>query len=346
MECRTSAGAPKAYGRRFDYVAPMTTHEPERTDPVALCLPNGHLNPVAVGWSRRPIQHCALPGRWGRRKRWDYWCITAEPLVVQFTMANLDLLRLGTVAVFDTVGGDVLEAVVARGPGDLEQPDEVEGGPARFEHGGLRIEAIPAPEGTRLRAEFTAAGKHVLVDAVVAPAEDTLNVVVPWSDTRYQFTSKHVGRSCRGSVTIDGVSRAFEGEAGFDYGRGRWPARTRWNWGAGAGLVDGRKVGLQVGAQWTDGTGMTENGVFLDGRLDKIGDTLRFEPGPEWRIWSPGSDRVDLQFAPARARPMWIPGLARLDLHFGHWRGVVKAHGQSLELDRLFGWTEEMRVVW
>src|SRR5690606_23325261 len=33
----------------------------------------------------------------------------------------------------------------------------------------------------------------------------------------------------------------------LDHGRGRWPYRISWNWGAGSGRSHGRVVGLQVG---------------------------------------------------------------------------------------------------
>jgi len=56
---------------------------------------------------------------------------------------------------------------------------------------------------------------------------ETLNVVIPWSDSLYQFASKHQARPAHGT--------------------------------------------LQVGGKWTVGTGATENGVFVDARLSKIG---------------------------------------------------------------------------
>ena len=50
------------------------THEPELTEPVDLCTPDGAaLNPAARGWSRRPLHRANLDGRWGLNKRWDYW---------------------------------------------------------------------------------------------------------------------------------------------------------------------------------------------------------------------------------------------------------------------------------
>ena len=42
-------------------------------------------------------------------------------------------------------------------------------------------------------------------------------------------------------------------------------------------LPDGRTVGSNLGAGWTDGTGMNENGLCVDGRLTKISEDVKFD---------------------------------------------------------------------
>ena len=37
------------------------------------------------------------------------------------------------------------------------------------------------------------------------------------------------------------------------------------------------EVGLNMGAKWTDGTGMNENGILLNGCLHKIHEDIVFE---------------------------------------------------------------------
>src|SRR5947199_9537931 len=68
--------------------------EPELTEAVELCTSDGRLNRAAVGWSRQPVHRCALPGSWGRRKRWDYWCIATPTHVLSVTYADVDYLGL------------------------------------------------------------------------------------------------------------------------------------------------------------------------------------------------------------------------------------------------------------
>ncbi|MAT95928.1 MAG: hypothetical protein CL608_02075 [Anaerolineaceae bacterium] len=63
--------------------------EHELTIPIDLCLPNGRLNPTAVGWSRHPLHRCNLNGRWPRKKRWNYWAVTTESHLFSATISHL-----------------------------------------------------------------------------------------------------------------------------------------------------------------------------------------------------------------------------------------------------------------
>ncbi len=79
----------------------------------------------------------------------------------------------------------------------------------------------------------------------------------------------------------------------LDVGRGRWPHEIRWNWGGGAGRGGDHVIGLQVGGKWTEGTGFTENGIIVDGRLTKLGRELTWDydwddPMRPWRVDDPG----------------------------------------------------------
>ena len=71
--------------------------ERELTAPVDLCDARGRLNPGARGWARQPMLHANLRGRWGRKKRWDYWAVITDEIVVSFVYANIDYAGLANV---------------------------------------------------------------------------------------------------------------------------------------------------------------------------------------------------------------------------------------------------------
>ena len=141
----------------------------------------------------------------------------------------------------------------------------------------------------------------------------------------------------------------------LDFGRGVWPYRTTWNWGAGAGLVDGRRIGLQLGGKWTDGTGMTENALVVDGRLSKLSEELvwRYDRSDwlrPWQVRTPESDRLDVTFVPIHDKVSRLhAGIASsaVDQCFGTWSGrIVPDDGVAIEVAGLAGWAEEATWRW
>jgi hypothetical protein len=161
-----------------------------------------------------------------------------------------------------------------------------------------------------------------------------------------------------GEVQALGRTLPFDRHESFaclDFGRGLWPYSSFWNWAGGSGRTAGRTIGLNLGAGWTDGTGSTENGLCVDGRLTKIGEDLKFEYDPRdfmkpWTIRTRESDHADLVFRPfyervARSNLLVI----RSEVHqcIGRFSGTVRTEeGERLEVRDLVGWAEEHRARW
>ena len=109
---------------------------------------------------------------------------------------------------------------------------------------------------------------------------ETLNVVIPWNENRFQFTSKQECLPAQGRVRIGDQEtqfRAGEAFACLDFGRGVWKYASSWNWAAFSGRSGDHVIGANMGGKWTDGTGFTENGLVIDGKLIKIGEDLVFD---------------------------------------------------------------------
>lgn len=348
-----------------DYgVKSMATHERELVEPVDLCLADGRrLNPEALGWSRRPLHNANLQGVWGRTKRWDYWAIQSDELVLSVTLADIDYIGLATVEWIvlgsHESGGRSVTAPLAR---RIELPGTVCDGRLGYRDDDLQIDIAYHSETTTIRAKWTEQGLPGSVDVSVAnPAGDeSLNVVIPWSDRRFQFTSKHQGRPATGRADLGGRSFEIGGESGdawgiLDIGRGRWPYRTQWNWGGGTGRsADARRVALQFGAKWTEGTGFTENGVFIDGRLHKIGEELDWQyvwddPMRPWRVRS-NDGTLDVTLTPVHDRHARTNlGVVMNEVHqvFGRWSGTVPDGADStLSIKDALGFAEESRARW
>lgn len=178
-------------------------------------------------------------------------------------------------------------------------------------------------------------------------------LVVPWSPRRFQYTLKDVGRQVSGTLALDGATHTFAPEDSFavlDHGRGKWRYAVRWTWAAGSEPGGARAV--QLGGTWTDGTGQTENGLLVDGRLHKIHEDLTWSyDRADWmRPWRIHGERVDVALVPLHER------VARTQLGvvasetrqcFGTFRGwALDDAGERVVLDGLTGWAEEARQRW
>ncbi|MFF1875720.1 DUF2804 domain-containing protein, partial [Kitasatospora herbaricolor] len=333
-----------------------TIVERELTEQVALCLPNGQLDPDAVGWSRRPLHDTSgIDGStsWGRNKRWEYWAVTTRTHIVSLTVSSLDYAAVHGIMIHDIRSGTTVErGAVAPLSSSATLPARLGAGPARTRTRSLSIDIDELPNGTRLRGR--AAGVAFDITAERPEGHEVLAVVVPWSKKRFQYTVKDVARPATGWLELNGERvelPAGETWAVLDHGRGRWPYRMQWNWGAASGVVDGHVVGLQLGGKWTDGSGSTENGVLVDGTLHKISEELAWDyDESDWLApWRIHGDGVQLTFVPfwdhASSTELIVFG-SRGHQCFGHYSGWVDTETGRIRVDALLGWAEDVRNRW
>ena len=335
----------------------MATDAHEITEPVALQLPSGALNPAAVGWTRTPLHETDRVGRvarrWGRAKRWEYWALLTPTHVVGLTVSSLDYAGLSQVWVLDRATGEEIDAVaVVPFAVGTQLPGTLGRGPASASSRHVHLRFDEQALGTRLRASTD----RVRLDVVAAlpPGRERLGVVVPWDDRTFQYTVKDVGRPARGRLRVDGTTHdvASGSWAVLDHGRGYWPRQLAWNWGFGAGSVGTSEVALQLGGRWTDGTGSTENAVLVDGRLHKLREDLTWSwtPGAWTEPWHVSGASADLTFTPFHDRVSLTDlRVVRSSTHqcFGHWSGwVILDDGSRLSFDGLLGSAEDVEQRW
>ncbi|MGW8483531.1 DUF2804 domain-containing protein [Microbacterium sp. NPDC055903] len=334
--------------------------EREITDPVVLTTASGDLNPAALGWTRRPLHDTSgIPDRrrWGRNKRWEYWNAMTPTHIVAMTVSCIDYLSLNSLWVLDRATGvEIEKTTLSPGAGAATLPASLGDGPATARVAGLTIDVDEQEGGTRLRAQSDRVRVDILAERPAG--HESLGVVVPWRRGRsirhFQYTAKDVARPARGELSVDGVRHPVEEDAWavLDHGRGRWPYRVHWNWAAGSGVAEGRRIGLQLGSKWTDGSGATENALVIDGRLSKISEELVWDytPGDWMRPWRVHGDTADLTFAPfhhRHARTNALVITTRTDQLFGVWTGWVKDDsGAKVLVDGIEGWAEDVLNRW
>lgn len=338
---------------------PSAYPEREISEPLDLCDASGRLNQAARGWARQPLIRANLSGHWPRKKRWNFWNWICPRFVFSVTLADIDYAAFCAVSFTDFETRETTSGTAFTWPQSFAMPAQVER-PVQFRN--RLTEYSNDNNGADIAVRFRGRAKDgtpIAADFCVSKpsGHESLTVVVPWTPTRFQLNCKENTRPCEGTVTIG--SRRYDMDprdchAVQDFGRGMWPYRSFWNWAVCSGVQDGRRVGVNMGAKWTTGTGANENAVCIDGRLYKVMEDLRWEydmrsPMQAWRVRSQHSEAIDLTLHPivAHASNLNLGVLATGGICvFGLWKGTVRVDGTRIPIDGLIGWAEEFAHRW
>ena len=335
--------------------------EKEILQPTLLCDKKGYLNPAAIGYARKPLIQSNLTGHLMRKKKWNYWGIYGDEIFFSATICHLDYAAICFVYFLEYETQRYFEKTITIPLGGrIKMPTQVLE-TIKFTSSEMTIESTYLQNETHLTVtipDFDGDALHADLIISHPPTDESLNVVVPWNRKTFQFTGKHHTLPTSGLVTIGNRSFSFTPEESFavlDYGRGVWPRKATWNWGMASQRVRGRRIGLNLGGKWTDGTGMTENAVFVDGKMTKIHEDVLFDYNKEdfmqpWQVKSKFSRQVSLKFTPFFERITTANvALIKSEVHqlFGYYDGhVLLDHGETLVIRQMLGSIEEHIAKW
>jgi len=336
--------------------------EPEINQPVYLCDSHGNLNNDAIGWSRHPLHTCNLKGHWLRKKRWNYWCVTNKTHLFSITLSDVDYMGLPFIYILDFETGEYAEKTILSPFGKGCELGNLVKDNAIYSGKDMQVSLINYDGKVHIVVNADdVGGKHISADiwVEVPDKHETLNVVIPWSEKRFQFTSKQNTLPTSGMVQWGEKKIEFDSETAFaclDFGRGIWPFSSFWNWSSfSTRLTDGRTLGVNLGAGWTDGTGMNENGICINGHLIKLSEDIIFEYSTQnfmspWYLTTTKTERVDLVFTPFFERVAKTNALiicSEVHQMIGRFNGRIKTDsGEIIEISDSIGWAEDHHARW
>ena len=173
------------------FPAPAVTPERELTAPVSLTLPNGRLNPAAVGFARSPlVDTSGIGGRhgWGRNKRWEYWNVITPAHIVGITVSSIDYAAVHEVWIYDrATGEEVGKAAAVVPPRGVELPGSLAAGLTRARARNLRIDLTPltgAGPDCRRRSPAPPSTSSCSVPTVTTASRSSCRGATPGSSTR------------------------------------------------------------------------------------------------------------------------------------------------------------------
>ncbi|WP_096272021.1 DUF2804 domain-containing protein [Paucisalibacillus globulus] len=335
----------------------------EITSLTKLSLQSGLLNEESIGWARKPYIISNVKGSFLRKKKWNYWCVTTPEVLFSATISHIDYAAVMFVYILDlkTLQFHEKTTLVPLGK-KITMPEGVQES-VSYESKGMTIRFKDSGQVTTITVHcpnFSGDGQSLEADLVLTRPEDyeSLNVVVPWSNKRYQFTSKQPAIPATGRITWRNKQFQLQENDAFgclDFGRGKWNYQSTWNWASASGVVEGKRVGLNFGGQWTDGTGQNENGILVGDKLHKIHEDITWEYDTNnymkpWKLYTKETKRVSLEFTPLFERIATTNVvIIKSSVHqmIGHFNGSITTdQGEKVEIQNMLGWAEDHMARW
>ncbi len=211
------------------------TKEDEIFSHVALCNSNGNLNPAARGFSRQSLQTCNLKRHSLRKKKWNYWCFTNNDYLFSITISNVDYMGMVFAYFLDMKTKEYIELTVSTLFGLGCELNENVPGAISFQKSKMSVDFNDNGKEVFIRAIAPKFGIHKLEAEFMVKRSDnheTLNVTIPWSYERFQFTSKQTCLPVTGFVKLGDKLMQFDqvnSYACLDFGRGVWKYSSKWN---------------------------------------------------------------------------------------------------------------------
>lgn len=247
-------------------------------------------------------------------------------------------------------------AANARG-GSLALPTDLHGSHCIFERPGYQITYDFAPDATKhiLRYDIAATAKapafqgELTLDASHASPPLSVSARLPGGR---MYTHKMI-------FPVEGVLRIGDEELVFDSARDLaildehksfLPYRTRWLWGTFALRTNDGLIGANFAARPSKRGQEEESCIWAPNACEPLAE-ITFTPESAdlkapWRI-SSRDGRLDVVFAPqGRKGVKQQLGIFAIDYFqmYGHYRGTLRAAGQTYQIDGVHGVCESMRV--
>lgn len=277
-----------------------------------------------------------------RRKEWEFYQLSNTRYVFQVTYGTAAYAGLAGVTLVDFTTGERFSSGKKQlFPGDRLDLDFSGGQPHSLKY---------EDDDLFLSISFDGQVRRILVrsdrfDADISchDAGDAIVTAMPFSlPGQFYYNYKKIFRDLAGHLYLHNVNRHLDGETFLllDSGRGILPYRHSWIWASGARETDRGVLALNLGSGLGKEGSPTENAIFLDGKIQKLGRVF-FKFSPEdcmkpWRI-SDTDRRLHLVFRPSfdnHTDTNWFLVHNRCHQVFGRLSGTVELDsGEVLRLN-------------
>ncbi|MFX1556140.1 MAG: DUF2804 domain-containing protein [Promethearchaeota archaeon] len=324
---------------------------------------NGNL--IQDGWARKPLiryNREKVRAKWYRLKEWDNYVVNHPDYNFGLTIADVGYMGLISFELIDykkkEVNSGGLNKLFTKGTWNL--PLSSEEGDIEYHHDtfDLKIERLPNRRiitfDYPMFAEKGLKGKITLFQD---PNKDSIVKVNRYKNKKqFYYSDKVVWMPAEGSVYLGDDLYKFTPDICYgrlDWGRGVWPYKINWYWGAAAGKTpDGHEIWFSHGYSYEDPTLHDKNMVGYDGKGHKLGPIKFHVPENPEDIWHFSSEdgRFEMDLKPLMYHPSkmnYVIFNSKSKLVFGLYTGdIILDDGTKVHIENLLGHAEAIRWRW
>ena len=302
-----------------------------------------------------------------RIKEWDYYLITDGHVGLALTIADNGYMGLDSVSFLDfDEGWEQTKSPMRLFPmGKTGLPESSADGASEIARGGYAMAFYHEDGARRLSFHMDRFLDGDAIEGIVtlsgAP-EESMVIATPFDKPGHFYYNQKINcMRAEGWITLGKRRIKLTPDRFFgvlDWGRGVWTYHNTWYWGSASGELDGVPFGWNIGYGFGNTAAASENVLFYDGRIHKLGTVEFHIPKDEkgrnayLNVWNFTSDdnRFYMDFTPVLDRSALTSAIIiKSDQHqvFGRFTGrVTLDDGTVLPVRDFFGFAEKVENKW
>ena len=300
-----------------------------------------------------------------RIKEWDYYYIGCVDFGIALTIADNSYMGLGSVSLLDFKNKSyITKSVMKWFPfGKTNLPSTSRVGDVSFKSKKLILDFINTGMKRTLKCHFSKFDKNIDFDCEIDlfdEPQESMVIATPFEKKHHFYYNQKINcMRAKGKATFGGKVFNLNPEECFavlDWGRGVWTYSNTWYWSSMSVLINGKKIGFNLGYGFGDTSKATENMIFYDGLAYKTEEVTFHIPqvnGKDdylspWKFTS-NDGAVDLEFTPILDRSDNTNLLVlKSNQHqvFGLFSGTLKFQDKTVEIKNQIGFAEKVTNLW
>ncbi len=302
-----------------------------------------------------------------RIKEWDYYLITDGHVGLALTIADNGYMGLDSVSFLDfDEGWEQTKSPMRLFPmGKTGLPESSADGASEIARGGYAMAFYHEDGARRLSFHMDRFLDGDAIEGIVtlsAAPEESMVIATPFDKPGHFYYNQKINcMRAEGWITLGKRRVELTPDRFFgvlDWGRGVWTYHNTWYWGSASGELDGVPFGWNIGYGFGNTAAASENVLFYDGRIHKLGTVEFHIPKDEkgrnayLNVWNFTSDdnRFYMDFTPVLDRSALTSAIIiKSDQHqvFGRFTGrVTMDDGTVLPVRDFFGFAEKVENKW